>query len=1478
LTEITTGVTETPLTASATDTARVEEIQPSVQIKKTVYQSHNNGASCTTIKAVDSVTDLNGAEVTYCFEVTNNSTGNYLDISINDSSLAFTDSSMILLSGNLPLVPNGAKAVYYYETTIANDLTNIATVTGNPVDSNNNDYPNVTDVTHSDTAKVDQVAPAIEIEKTVYVGHNSGLSCAGSDVITDTDGEMITYCFYVKNTGDTSLNNITIDDSALGIDQSDMMTLSGGMPLTPSMSLSYYYTTTLAANLLNTATVEGNPSKTDGADYPGMDNVTDSDTAQVYLVGPAIEVAKTVYYGTDNGVSCASAGDLVIGLNGDMVTYCFVIKNTGNTYLDDIDLDDNDLGLDEADMTYLSGNMRLAPTESLVYYHEITITNDITNTVYVEANPTLADGTDLAGVPQLTLTDTAMVEQVSPNIMLDKTVSLGAYDGGGASCKGSESVAAENGDDVTFCFTVTNTGDTYLNFSLTDTALGISLLDMTPISGTVPLAAGSSLEYYYVVEVDGDFVNTAEVIGNPVDENLIDLLNLPDVSYEDSAEVNEVSPDITLEKTVYLGQNGGDSCETGGEVVMARANAAITYCFEVSNTSDTYLEISLNDAKLGITNSTGLLPDYGTTPLPAGESRTYFYQTTVITDVLNIATATGNPVDVNNDDLPDLPDVDDSNSARVILATPTVTLNKTVYAGVDDGASCTGFNFIAAEDNDAITYCFQVTNTGNTYLNNIAIDDDLLGIEQSDLLRLSGDLPLAPDESLIYYYQSFVTGPLLNTADVTANPSDQNGNDLVGMTNVTDEDTAEVSQVAPAIEIQKTVVAGTDAAACPGSEIVTGEDGDAVTYCFVITNTGDTYLDDVTFNDANLNVTEELGMLTPTESFPISFSTFIDGGLINTASVVANPIADDHNDLDGLEDISDEDTAAVGQAELTLAKTVGVGHPQTGIICPADELGTGLEGTAIFYCFEVTNSGSTYLADLMITDTILGIDITDMSHITGTLPLGPGETISYYYKSLITTDMVNSATATANPIDVDGNDLPDVDDISDTDTATIDQVESPDIALHKTVYVGHDSGTTCSGVEFVSGLTGINITYCFEVENTGDTFLDNIRIIDEDLDITQDQMTLVSGGEPLSPTASLIYYYETTLNDDLVNNADVLGTPSDQNGDAITGLSDVTDTDTATVDAASSPAVRLAKTVYNGNDAGANCPGSELVEGVLNASITYCFEVQNSGDTYLDTIIITDTLLGITQADMTMVGGTSPLAPGASLIYIYEASITGNMVNTAEVEANPSDKTGGDLSDLENVTDSDTAQVNEVGTPNVEIHKTVYLGQDDGAGCPGIEFVQAIPDATMTYCFEVENTGDTYLDNIIITEDPLGITEEEMTRLGSGPIAPGESTVYYYQTTIEKDLVNTAAVDANPIDEEGNDIGELENVTDSDTAQVDAQIPTALALTDLTAKEEASVSSTEYWQRNGYNLAALLMLLAASAALIYKMILSKQPQ
>ncbi|MEL7210894.1 MAG: hypothetical protein AAGK32_22105, partial [Actinomycetota bacterium] len=238
---------------------------------------------------------------------------------------------MTLISGSLATLLSGQSVSLYYETTAAADLVNTADATGTP--------PGGPDVTDQDDATVDVVAPAITLDKTVYLGTNSGASCPGTQSVSGENGEAVTYCFVVTNTGDTTLTDVQVDDADLGIDEQTLDVASGSLAsLAPGDSVVLYTEELIDGDLTNNASASATP--------PTGPDPTDDDDAVVDELVPAISIDKTVYAGHDSGTSCAGI-ESVVGLNGDAVTYCFVVTNTGDTDLD-VSVDDTDLGIDDS--------------------------------------------------------------------------------------------------------------------------------------------------------------------------------------------------------------------------------------------------------------------------------------------------------------------------------------------------------------------------------------------------------------------------------------------------------------------------------------------------------------------------------------------------------------------------------------------------------------------------------------------------------------------------------------------------------------------------------------------------------------------------------------------------------------------------------------------------------------------------------------------------------------------------------------------------------------------------------------------------------------------------------------------------------------------------------------------------------------------------------------------------------------------------
>jgi hypothetical protein len=134
-----------------------------------------------------------------------------------------------------------------------------------------------------------------------------------------------------------------------------------------------------------------------------------------------------------------------------------------------------------------------------------------------------------------------------------------------------------------------------------------------------------------------------------------------------------------------------------------------------------------------------------------------------------------------------------------ILISNTVALDdgSTVYLGDDDPALCASAEkFVEAPKGNSVFYCFNVTNTGYTHLNNITVTDTDLSFE-----RTYPDM-LAPGDSVLLVLPNTLSGNSTNLALVTATPvlpdgSDFTalGSDLTAMNDVSHSDTSAVGEV-----------------------------------------------------------------------------------------------------------------------------------------------------------------------------------------------------------------------------------------------------------------------------------------------------------------------------------------------------------------------------------------------------------------------------------------------------------------------------------------------------------------------------------------------------------------------------------------------------------------------------------------------------------------------------------------------------------
>jgi hypothetical protein len=576
---------------------------------------------------------------------------------------------------------------------------------------------------------------------------------------------------------------------------------------------------------------------------------------------------------------------------------------------------------------------------------------------------------------------------------------------------------------------------------------------------------------------------------------------------------------------------------------------------------------------------------------------------------------------------------------------------------------------------EVITYTFAVTNTGPEALTNVVVTDPMTGlvISGSPIASLAVGVSNTDVTGTYTITQADIeTGSVTNTATAT---DANNVTDISGTAN--DNNTPTVTAVTqdPSVAVVKTAsIGGTG----------TGLLEEVITYTFAVTNTGPTVLTNVAVTDpmvglvitgspiASLAVGASSSAVTGT--YTITQTDIDAGSVTNTATAT---------DANGVTDTSgtaiDNDDATV----TTVTQSPGVALVKTASIGGS---GTGLLGEVITYTFAVTNSGSTTLTNIVVTDdkaTITGSPIATLaagassSVITGTYTITEAD--------IDTGSVTNTATATdANGVtDISGTAI-------DNDDPTVTTVtQSPGVAVVKTASIG-GTGT---------GLLGEVITYTFAVTNSGSMTLTNIVVTDDKATITGSPIATLAPGASSSAITGTYTIIQADIDTGSVTNT---ATATDANG--VTDISGTAiDNDDPTVTTVTqSPGVALVKTASIGGTG----------TGLLGEVITYTFAVTNSGSTTLTNIVVTDDKATITGSPIaTLAAGASSSAITGTYT-ITEADIdTGSVTNTATAtDANGVTDTSGTAIDNDDPTVTLTPTLGLPDfTPTIDIDDLIFL-------------------------------------------------------------------------------------------------------------------------------------------------------------------------
>lgn len=257
----------------------------------------------------------------------------------------------------------------------------------------------------------------------------------------------------------------------------------------------------------------------------------------------------------------------------------------------------------------------------------------------------------------------------------------------------------------------------------------------------------------------------------------------------------------------------------------------------------------------------------------------------------------------------------------------------------------------------------------------------------------------------------------------------------------------------------------------------------------------------------------------------------------------------------------------------------------------------------------------------------------------------------------------------------------------------------------------------------------------------------------------------------LSHQTKITVAYATTIDGTLKNSAVVTADAVLPNGDS----KEVSDEDpSGVIEISYHPSINITNVVYIGDDAGENCDtGLEVVEGLEDTPVVYCFNVTNLGDTYLSKVVVTNGVFGL--HDNTI--GTLP--PNGYKLVPYKSTITADLENIAQVTAFPSmDATGTLIAGAGQVTSSDPSEVllKIQGDPK-NGDKDPYSPPTDDDDC--LEEVWKVTEPSDLVCA----TGSVFVENVKAEEDASCTEGEEIEVTIDGTIRiqnGGHSDVGWY--------------------------------------------------------------------------------------------------
>lgn len=766
--------------------------------------------------------DKVGQSVTFEVTSTNNGRLNLTGVVINDDAkTGFTGTGTLAFAGAKVVKANdkdeysklgkdgstadlapGAKLVATYTYAVTQADLDAGSVTNTAVSSGQNlrGDPRFESNKATVTINADQ-QPKLNLKKS-----------SNFDNIGYQEGQSVLYNFRVTNAGNVTMHSISIDDSKFDGHSKLSNVVCPTDTLAPGASVdcTAQYTTVQGdvdqKSIRNTAVATGQSPKNVKTD------ATDSHQLDTYSPGDSLSVVKSV--------DQPSTGDITKA--GQVIHYRFLATNNGGRTLTNVSI--TDAHLPAGTPIYRDPDNSTAPVASLApgasveFHADYTVTQADIDAGHVE-NVAVGHFTDSTGKDGTT--DSNKVDTPTNHVEGLKIVK-----------KADKASVSKAGETITYTFTITNGSKVRAsNLSIDDPNLKGAEIKLAATE-LEPGATTTATAVYTVTQAD---IDAGKALTN-VATAFADSPKANGRVHDMTAVSNETTVKVTGASKLAVSKKS-DTTSTN-----LKAGDVLNYTITVENQGDTTVHnVHVADSLLPADKLTcdPAINGEGAQAIAPG-AKVVCTGSYTITDedvaagkVVNTVRADG--TDERGDNVP-------SNEDKVV--------NPIVYYALSFSKSAKATTLKKA--GDKVDYTFQVTNTGNQALHDIAIKDALLEAYGEKITGTKGEAlkdlgaTLEPGKSITLKATHVTTDEQLAYAKANGskltNEAEVTTKEQVGAKASVDTPVDYTPEAKPSIKPSIRVVETID----PKS---VSEAGQKLTMTFTVTNTGDTALDNVSLTD-----------------------------------------------------------------------------------------------------------------------------------------------------------------------------------------------------------------------------------------------------------------------------------------------------------------------------------------------------------------------------------------------------------------------------------------------------------------------------------------------------------------------------------------------------------------------------------------------------------------------------------------------------